>query len=550
MALDPHTAQIALLAKPLTVIGDIQGTLLCLQRGEGPIVVGFSLESALKLQAKGHPGPLYVCPASARFDRLLPFFEGTSQPILLVGEDTADHRRHQDHGRQILTAAGHRVICETHAAASRNCPVDILSPHESVKKASQTPSFLETASTPLPSSDLNKAPPSDLDDGTAFLAQLVDRRALFTQKELEGWLERQAAMDPEGDVALWLHQEQISGAALNGDLGEQGRTAVARLLNTSSLVLLGQTGRGQALYTSQAYQQLEQGVIDDIKTLQQRSGQTLTAAQIQQAHDQGQAAESFAYSTEQSDALTFLLGPESLRILTGQAGTGKTTVLKPMVQAFQGQGLTVMGTSFQGKVAEMLARTLNIEGFTLHQLTYAWQQRAQLRHQIAIGDLSAQQGAVLLRSTQAYQLTPAHVIVVDEGNMIPKELWQALLREVTETRARLRIVQDNHQIKTLTGGDISRLLEGFVEAFPLTTIHRQKEPWMKEATALLNQHRVAAGFEQVSRTELFTVSFKSLLHQICPHSRLSAGSPGSSSRSIDDLGLLSARGRRSQRWRA
>ena len=182
MALDPHTAQTALLAKPLTVIGDIQGTLLCLQRGEGPIVVGFSLESALKHQAKGHPGPLYVCPASARFDRLLPFFEGTSQPILLVEEDTADHRRHQDHARQILTAAGHRVICETRAAVSRNLPVDIPSPHESVEKERQTPPFLEPLlSSPLPSSAL-KVPLADLDDGTAFLAQLVDRRALLHPK--------------------------------------------------------------------------------------------------------------------------------------------------------------------------------------------------------------------------------------------------------------------------------------------------------------------------------------------------------------------------------
>ena len=88
-----------------------------------------------------------------------------------------------------------------------------------------------------------------------------------------------------------------------------------RLLDSFHLVRLGHNARGQAIYTSQAYQQLEQGAIDDIKTLQQRSGQTLTAAQIQQAHDQGQAAESFAYSTEQSDALTFLLGPQSLRIL-------------------------------------------------------------------------------------------------------------------------------------------------------------------------------------------------------------------------------------------
>ena len=72
--------------------------------------------------------------------------------------------------------------------------------------------------------------------------------------------------------------------------------------------------------------------------------------------------------------------------------------------------------------------------------------------------------------------------------MVGGNLWQGLLSRVQEAGAHLRVVQDNNQIKALYGADISRLVEEKVGCFELNEVHRQKEEWMREASAHLNSH--------------------------------------------------------------
>src|SRR3546814_8706891 len=75
----------------------------------------------------------------------------------------------------------------------------------------------------------------------------------------------------------------------------------------------------------------------------------------------------FTFSEEQKTAIDYLLEPHALRVLTGKAGTGKTTILKPVVDAYKEAGYIPLGTAFQGKVAELLSHDLQIPAYTLDQ---------------------------------------------------------------------------------------------------------------------------------------------------------------------------------------
>jgi ATP-dependent exoDNAse (exonuclease V) alpha subunit len=197
----------------------------------------------------------------------------------------------------------------------------------------------------------------------------------------------------------------------------------------------------------------------------------------------------FSFSEEQRAAIDDLLQPDALRVLTGKAGTGKTTVLRPVVEAYEEAGYIPVGTAFQGKVSELLAHDLEIPSYTLDQFRTYWSRYDALQaHMPTLKGQALVVAQKELKRLAAYQLTDRHVIILDEGNMVGGNLWQGLLSRVEEAGAHLRVVQDNNQIKALYGADISRLVEDKVGCFELNEVHRQKEPWMREASAHLNSH--------------------------------------------------------------
>ncbi|MBX9621940.1 MAG: MobA/MobL family protein [Alphaproteobacteria bacterium] len=274
------------------------------------------------------------------------------------------------------------------------------------------------------------------------------------------------------------YEKTLSGFATKILHGEEGE-----------VVEVGKNLRDVIVFTTKQALELEESVSADVERMRSFKGKEIPHAVKEASVALAEQRNGFAFSEEQRAAIDYLLDPEGLRVLTGKAGTGKTTVLRPVVDAYREAGYIPMGAAFQGKVSDLLAHDLDIPSYTLDQFRYYWGRYDELKEEIPT--LKGKALAVAhkeLERISSYQLTPRHVIILDEGNMVGGNLWQGLLSRIQEAGAHLRVVQDNNQIKALYGADISRLVEEKVGCFDLNEVHRQKEEWMRQASASLNSH--------------------------------------------------------------
>ena len=288
----------------------------------------------------------------------------------------------------------------------------------------------------------------------------------------------------------------LSGEELKVDFDETVRSYTHHLFCYESIVGLGKNLKDEAVFTTQKAIELEKNAKDVVQHLCLSKGKEISSEIKQDAIINAEHQNKFDFSEEQKQAIDYLLEPHQLRVLKGNAGTGKTTILKPMVDAYKEAGYVPLGVAFQGKVSELLGHDLNITAYTLDQLGKRWKKYDTLKEMLpTLKGESLRVAHKELEKLAAFQLNERHVVVLDEGNMVEGHHWQELLIRVQKAGAHLKVVQDNKQIKALFGADISRLVENSAGHFELTEVHRQKEPWMRAASAHLNSHDVIEGLK-------------------------------------------------------
>ncbi len=338
------------------------------------------------------------------------------------------------------------------------------------------------------------------------LVKLVaTNKVVFTQKDIEKEIFKRVG----GDMLLYgllktrLEGVEISsellktandnltlkGEALRADYEQTVSLFADQMLHHGCIVEVGKNLKDETIFTTQQAVELEESVNASVQYLKELRGKEIPYYLKDFAILTAESRNGFAFSEEQRTAIDYLLGSEGLRVLTGKAGTGKTTVLRPVVEAYKEAGYIPLGAAFQGKVSELLSNDLDIPSYTIDQFRHYWGEYEKLQKEIpGLKGKSLNAAKRQLEKLSLFQLTNRHVIILDEGNMVGGNLWNALLSRVQESGAHLRVVQDTNQIKALYGADISRLVEEKVGSFELNEVHRQKEKWMREASAHLNNH--------------------------------------------------------------
>jgi len=341
---------------------------------------------------------------------------------------------------------------------------------------------------------------------------VAGRKVVFTQSDIA----REVFKRVGGDMLLYsLLKTRLEGmeiapkmlATANDPLGLRGEDLEAEynhtlivyaqhMLHHESVVSVGKNLKDQAVFTTQQALDLEKNARASVQHLCVMEGKEIASPLKDKAIITAEKQNGFAFSEEQKEAIDYLLAPQALRVFKGNAGTGKTTVLRPVVEAYKEAGYIPIGTAFQGKVSELLSHDLNIAAYTLDQLEEYWRPYDKLKACLpTLKGVARYAAKKELARLAPYQLNDRHVIILDEGNMVGGHHWQDLLSRVQKAGAHLRIVQDNNQIKALQGADISRLVEEETGHFELTEVHRQKEKWMCEASGHLNKHDLITGIK-------------------------------------------------------
>lgn len=245
---------------------------------------------------------------------------------------------------------------------------------------------------------------------------------------------------------------------------------VEEKLNSTELICLGRlrteeksqsqnryVERGELRYTTPEVQRLEQRMLRNVELVVQGPASESPKHLIEKAlADQAQKGP-YSLDSEQRRAVEYLCSGPNIRLLSGLAGTGKSSTLKTCKDVWEAEGREVIGCAVMAKTAKRLEAGTGIESSTLDKL---------------LGQLD--------RGKR--ELTPKSVIVLDEAGMVGTRHMARLTEHLAKVPgARAVKAGDDQQLQPVTAGGPYKYLAGVLGEERLTNIYRQKEEWARDA---------------------------------------------------------------------
>lgn len=180
-------------------------------------------------------------------------------------------------------------------------------------------------------------------------------------------------------------------------------------------------------------------------------------------------------SEKQKEALE-LVNDNNVTIITGGPGTGKTTIIKNIIEIYEEKGKKVILAAPTGRAAKRMTETTGKEASTLHRL-------------LEIGKIDEDS---LYKNTTNYEGAPidADVIIVDEVSMVDMFLLSYLLKCVYQG-TKLVLVGDVDQLASVGPGSV---LKDLINSEEISTIHLDKIfRQAAKSKIILNAHKVNNG---------------------------------------------------------
>jgi conjugative relaxase-like TrwC/TraI family protein len=169
--------------------------------------------------------------------------------------------------------------------------------------------------------------------------------------------------------------------------------------------------------------------------------------------------------TQTAAVARIVLGGDQLSVLVAPAGTGKTTTLAAMVDAWQFTGRPMMALAPSARAAKELAAATGLPAETV----------AKYLHENRTAPVDPR-----------YRLQLGTVVIVDETSMLATRDLHQLTADVERAGGKLLVVGDPAQIAAIdaAGGMLPALAER-LDAPTLTTVHRHTQQWERDASLQL-----------------------------------------------------------------
>ncbi|MBM6837742.1 AAA family ATPase, partial [Clostridium saudiense] len=163
-----------------------------------------------------------------------------------------------------------------------------------------------------------------------------------------------------------------------------------------------------------------------------------------------------------------------IEIITGGPGTGKTTIIKCIIEIYENNGMKVLLAAPTGRAAKRMSESTGREAKTIHRLL-----------EMGVSDdensfFGKGEGEPL----------EGDVIIIDEASMIDIMLMNSLLKAI-RLGTRVIIVGDVDQLPSVGPGNVLRDLinSNFINVVRLNEIFRQG----KESMIIVNAHKINNG---------------------------------------------------------
>ena len=161
-------------------------------------------------------------------------------------------------------------------------------------------------------------------------------------------------------------------------------------------------------------------------------------------------------------------------VITGGPGTGKTTVVKAIIELLSSLGLKVSLAAPTGRAAKRLREATGRTAKTIHRLL----------------EFSYKEGEGFAFARNKERPLSTDVLIIDEASMVDLLLMYSLLKAVPPS-SRLILVGDIDQLPSVGAGNVLRdlIASGTVPVVELTEIFRQAQ----ESMIVTNAHRINQG---------------------------------------------------------
>jgi len=242
------------------------------------------------------------------------------------------------------------------------------------------------------------------------------------------------------------------------------RSAIDKALAAPELVRLADGN-----LTTRDYQNTERKLEADAQAMASSNGFAVDAGHVERAAAEQDARMQARFgghlSSEQREALRYILGDSQLACVVGLAGSGKSTMFETARNGWTRQGVRVHGAALSGKAADGLQSASGIESRTLASLEISWENGYE---PIAKGD----------------------ILVVDEAGMIGTWQMMRITAKLRQIGAKLVLIGDPGQLQPIEAGTPFRQLTEQHGAARLNEIHRQKQAWQRHASRDLAEGRI------------------------------------------------------------
>ena len=235
---------------------------------------------------------------------------------------------------------------------------------------------------------------------------------------------------------------------------ERAEREAQALVNDGRIVELGADAIGEMRYSTPEMIRVEREILAMAQDLSARSMPAPDRRLVERLVGDS------ILSGEQADAVTAATSTAAIAVIEGAAGSGKTTSLRPIVEAHRHAGYTVLGSATAWRIAHQLRDDLGIEA----RATDAW-----------LAGVAA--GRPFLDEKTLF--------VVDETGQLSSRQMHAVLSEVERAGAKLLLVGDRRQLQPIGAGGALSIVARAVDFARVDRIVRQKEEWARQATMAL-----------------------------------------------------------------
>lgn len=230
---------------------------------------------------------------------------------------------------------------------------------------------------------------------------------------------------------------------------------------------------GTWIYLSNFYY-TEQEIAIRIKRLQEASN-VKGIKNIQTILKKIESHSNIELSEKQKEAIE-LVNENNVTIITGGPGTGKTTIIKTIIDIYEQKGNKVVLCAPTGRAAKKMTETTGKEASTLHRL-------------LEIGKIDENN---FYQTSTEYEGAPidADLIIVDELSMVDVFVMSYLLKCIYKG-TKLILVGDCDQLSSVGPGSV---LKDLIASEKVVTVHLDKIfRQAAKSKIILNAHRVNNG---------------------------------------------------------